>query len=256
MSSSKESLKLLSICINYRNLTAASKHVGLSQPQLSRIVKGIEEDLGVVLLDRSSPRHSTWTPQARGVAEIYMKAERALEADLDFYLEGSLQKNIKIGCLEGLAGLGVDTAAELLSHTHVERVIVNLYDLNQLEAKFSSLELDLAFTSRTPGNKKLTYEKLIGCQTLFKEKDKDSNFKILSSYEDLGVKSKKAKDSKKIVSNSLAVRRLFKDKYGGEVLLPSEVEYGKGLGKDSVSVLLLGQDHLSKIIWDKLGEKF
>ncbi|MGH1469137.1 MAG: LysR family transcriptional regulator [Bdellovibrionales bacterium] len=256
MNSSKESLKLLSVCINYRNLTAASKHVGLSQPQLSRIVKALEEDLGIVLLDRSSPRHSTWTPQARGVAEIYMKAERSLEADLDSYLEGSLQKNVKIGCLEGLASLGVDAAAELLNHTHVERVIVNLYDLNQLEAKFSSLDLDLAFTSRAPVNKKLTYEKHIGSQTLFKERDKESKFKILSSYEDLGGKPKKKEVSKKIVSNSLAVRRLFKNKYGGEVLLPSEVKYGKELGKDSVSVLLLGQDHISKIIWNRLSKNF
>ncbi len=247
------SISLLSSCISYRNLTSASKHVGLSQPQLSRRIKQLEEDLGVVLLDRTSPRHSTWTPQARGIVEIYIKSEKSLDADLSFYLQDSLQKDLKIGCLEGLANLGVESASKLLNNTHVESVTINLYDLNQLEAKFLSLDLDMAFTSRTPGNKKFNFEKCLGSQTLFKVKDKRSDIKILSSYEDLGIRYKKVKVFKKIVSNSLAVRKLFKEKYGGEVLLPSEIKYGEDMAKNSVPVLMLAQDYLSKIIWDKLA---
>lgn len=256
MNSSNERLSILSNCIIYRNLTAASKHVGLSQPQLSRIIKQLESELGVVLLDRTSPRHSTWTPQARGVAEIYIKAEKSLGADLGAYLEGSLQKDIKIGCLEGLSSLGVDCVAKLLNETHVERVTLNLYDLNQLEAKFLSADLDLAFTSRTPGSKKFGFEKDLGFQVLRKIKDRESDIQILSSYEDFGVKARKNRSasgfSKKLVSNSLAVRKLFQNTYGGEVLLPSKVSQKKE--KDSVPVLLLGQDSLSKIVWDKLTE--
>lgn len=251
MNSSNERLSILSSCIQYRNLTSASQHVGLSQPQLSRVIKQLEGELGIILLDRSSPRHSTWTPQARGVAEIYLKSERSLDVDLGAYLEGSLQKNIKVGCLEGLSSLGVDIAAKLLNQVHIERVTLNLYDLNQLEAKFLSSDLDLAFTSRTPGNKKFNFEKELGFQTLYKVKDKESSVRILSSYEDLGNRSKK-KGYKRIVSNSLAVRKLFKNKYGGEVLLPSEVKYGEVLTKESVPVLLIGQEYLSKGVWDKL----
>ncbi len=262
MNSSNERLSILSSCILYRNLTAASKHVGLSQPQLSRIVKQLELELGVILLDRSSPRHSAWTPQARGVAEIYIKAEKSLSADLGAYLEGSLQKSIKIGCLEGLSELGVNLAARLLKETHVEGVTLNLYDLNQLEAKFLSADLDLALTSRTPGSKKFNFEKELGFQILNKVKDPSSNIEILSSYEDFGVKAKKKKRldknkiSKKLVSNSLAIRKLFQVNYGGAVLLPSEVMKIKPSGekkgkRGSVPVLLLGQDYLSQIVWNK-----
>lgn len=253
MSSLNERLEVLSRCIDYRNLTSASQNVGLSQPQLSRIVRQSEEDLGISLLDRSSPRHSTWTPEARGVVEIYMRSKKSLDSELDAYLDGAVQKEVKIGCLEGLVGLGVEAAAVLLKNTYIEKVTFNLYDLNQLEAKFLSRDLDLAFTSRSPGSQKLMFEKQVGYQTLDKIKTQNSEVKVLSSFEDLSsLKKTKNKVHKKLVSNSLAVRRGFQEKHGGEVLLPSEVM--KKPTKSSVPVLLIGQEHISENIWKALSK--
>lgn len=251
MSSLNERLEVISSCIDYKNLTSASQNVGLSQPQLSRIVKSSEDELGISLLDRSSPRHSTWTPEARGVVEIYLRSKKSLDAELGAYLEGTVQKELKIGCLEGLVTLGVESSAELLKNTLIEKVTLNLYDLNQLEAKFLSKDLDLAFTSRSPGRQKLAYERTVGHQTLNKIKTKNSEIRIFSSFEDLSSLNKvRHKLEKKLVSNSLAVRRSFQKIHGGEVLLPGEVMPIKVKG--SVPVLLIGQEHVSKKIWQVL----
>ena len=49
-------LAILSRATHYPNLSIASTHVGLSQPQLSRIVAKLEEQYGVQLLDREARR--------------------------------------------------------------------------------------------------------------------------------------------------------------------------------------------------------
>ena len=54
-------LGVLAKAVNFKNLSAAALHVGLSQPQLSRIIAKIEEELKIVLLDRSAKRKSGWT---------------------------------------------------------------------------------------------------------------------------------------------------------------------------------------------------
>ena len=38
--------------VAYKNLTAASQNIGISQPQLSRIVAKLEQELDVKLLNR------------------------------------------------------------------------------------------------------------------------------------------------------------------------------------------------------------
>jgi LysR family transcriptional regulator, transcriptional activator for aaeXAB operon len=64
-------LSVLARAVHYKNLTSASSHVGLSQPQLSRLVSQLEKELNVTLLDRSARRKSGWTPAAHRVAQIY-----------------------------------------------------------------------------------------------------------------------------------------------------------------------------------------
>src|SRR5690606_13535732 len=60
-------LTVLSRAIQYNNLSGAAQHVGISQPQLSRIVSRLESELGVPLLNRETRRHSTWTAQAHRI---------------------------------------------------------------------------------------------------------------------------------------------------------------------------------------------
>lgn len=241
-------LSVLSLCIDYKNLTAASKHVGLSQPQLSRLIKQVEEELDVVLLDRSSPRHSTWTPSARAVAEIYKKSKKTLDAELDLYLEGSSQKEVKIGCLEGLSELAKKSVSKIFNKTRVTEVTLNIYDLNSLEAKFLSGDLDLIFTSKSPGRKKYSNTKELGFQKITQIKNDQLDLKILSPYEEQSSRSKKQK-SKKLISNSLAIRTSFQKTYGGSCSLPTEVTTEEP-ERGGIPVLVIGQDTLSKEIWD------
>lgn len=244
-------LSVLSRCIDYKNLTAASKHVGLSQPQLSRLIKQIEEELEIVLLDRSSPRHSTWTPSARAIVEIYQQSEKTLDSKLNHYLEDSFQKEIKIGCLEGLSDLAKSSTAKVLKETRVKTVTLNIYDLNLLEAKFLSAELDVIFSSRGPTRKKYIKFKTLGYQTLTQMRSPLEQLHILSPFEDQIFKAKNKK-TKKLISNSLAIRKNFQLEFGGDCTVPSEILKKRPL-KNCFPVLLIGQDSLSNDLWRVLS---
>ena len=67
-------LGVLAKAVNFKNLSAAALHVGLSQPQLSRIIAKIEEELKIVLLDRSAKRKSGWT------SEVCVARHRTLQS--------------------------------------------------------------------------------------------------------------------------------------------------------------------------------
>lgn len=243
-------LSVLSQAIAYKNLTGASQHVGLSQPQLSRIVKQLEEDLGVTLLDRSSPRHSTWTPEARRIAEVYHSSQKALDSALIQVIEEAEQKEVHMGCLDGLWRLAGQYANTLLNESGVQKVYLNIYDLNYLESKFLAADLDVVFTSRSPGNRKLKYEKTLGHQVFEEKTSPNSSLRILSSFED-GGRKRKTDPRKILVSNSLHLRRGFQELYGGKVTLPSPIKTGKA-PKTSVPVLALGQEYFSEKLWGLL----
>ncbi|MHA0112066.1 LysR family transcriptional regulator, partial [Klebsiella pneumoniae] len=66
-------LSVLTRATQYANLSIAADHVGISQPQLSRIVAKLEDQLGLILLDRESRRKSAWTPAAHRLADIYSR---------------------------------------------------------------------------------------------------------------------------------------------------------------------------------------
>src|SRR5690349_235854 len=93
-------LAVISRAVHFQNLTAASQHVGLSQPQLSRLVGQLEEGLGVVLLDRGVRRKTNWTPLAHRLAEVFDRAELGLEKGLRELLDDSISRELKAACLE------------------------------------------------------------------------------------------------------------------------------------------------------------
>ena len=51
-----EDLSLVSRAARFPNLSAAATRIGISQPQLSRVVSRLEKSTGITLLDRSSRR--------------------------------------------------------------------------------------------------------------------------------------------------------------------------------------------------------
>lgn len=245
-------LTVLNRSIPYKNLTAASQHIGISQPQLSRLIKQLEENLDVTLLDRSSPRHTTWTPQARKLAEIFGKSEKALSFAIDEFKEESQQKEVSIGTLEGLSPLAKQFAHHLLEHTFVETIQLNVFDQNDIESRFLVGDLDLVFTSRSPNNKKFNYIHEIGYQFIEPKRDEDCPTKIYSTFEYNSLNSTQRKrKAKRLISNSLYIRKSYQQKYGGTILLPSTIHKGQ-VPEKALPVAVIAQDFISQEIWNEL----
>lgn len=264
-------LSVLSKAVAYKNLSGAAQNVGISQPQLSRIVGKLESELRAVLLDRGARRKSGWTPLAFQLAEVYLKSVRGLNSDVQKLIEGSEPRILHIGTLEGLIQLAVKFGNHILTSTAIETVEINVYDLNVLEEKFFKGSLDVIFTAREPGRKKYQYSKLLGYQSLELLESSDK-FRVMSSFE-YGVsevknarqsKAKKGEEraTKTVFSNSLAVRRQWMETCGGIGTLPSSVRSSK---KQTVStshnkvveedeVYLYAQDNLSAAFWEKASK--
>src|ERR1035437_5882703 len=107
MTSLSYALSLLSRAVAFRNLSSASLHVGLSQPQLSRLIAKLEAELGMELLDRKVKRKSNWTPQAIQLAELFTQNQRRLENSIRGLQTNQRARQIHIGTLEGLAEVAV-----------------------------------------------------------------------------------------------------------------------------------------------------
>ena len=90
-------------CVAFANLTSASQHVGISQPQLSRILKKLEDQLGIELLDRHSPRASCWTPAARTLVNLLQRSNLFLTSEVQRELGLAKEVTLRVACLEGLA---------------------------------------------------------------------------------------------------------------------------------------------------------
>src|SRR4051794_20367369 len=94
-------LSVLSRAVAFDNLSSAAGPVGLSQPQLSRIVSRIEQELGVVLLDRGAKRKSGWTPVAHRLAELFSKSTRHFQEQVQRMLQAAEPTEIRVAALEG-----------------------------------------------------------------------------------------------------------------------------------------------------------
>jgi hypothetical protein len=262
-------LSVLSKAVAYKNLSGAAQNVGISQPQLSRIVGKLESELRAVLLDRGARRKSGWTPLAFQLAEVYLKSVRGLNSDVQKLIEGNEPRLLHVGTLEGLIQLAVKFGNHVLSNTGIETIEVNVYDLNVLEEKFFKGDLDVIFTAREPGRKKYQYSKHLGYQSLELVENSDK-FRVMSSFE-FGVsevknarhnKSKKGEQQgpKTIISNSLAVRRQWMESCGGIGTLPSPVRASKKAAASSNKVIeeddvyLYAQDYLSSALWEKAAK--
>lgn len=241
-------LSVLARAVAYKNLSGAAQHVGVSQPQLSRIVKRIEETFAIVLLDRSAKRNATWTPAAFQLAEFYSKKMRVFERELDALIGASQPRQLQVGTLEGLAPLVLPFVHLLLEKGGVRLVELDVLDLDRLEELFFRGDLDLVFTSREPGKKKFRNLRTLGFQSLDTVQT-NPHFQVMSTFE-YGSKRERLKGAEKVlISNSLTVRREWFQKFGGNGTLPSEPRKAKSSARDTEPVLMIGADTFSPSLW-------
>lgn len=243
-------LSVLSKAVNFKNLSAAALHVGLSQPQLSRIIGKIEDEMQIVLLDRSAKRKSGWTAIAFQLSEIFEKSIRRLELELQGISNKQMIAELHIGTLEGLSDFALRTVKICFQEIGIKKITLDIFDLNELEANFLSGNLDLIFTSKHPGRQKFKYLYELGFQKL-EAINSDKSFAVLSTFE-YGRAHKKELESfpHLLVSNSLAIRKSWFEKNGGTGHLPTEAKRGRQ--KDAEPVLMIGSELLSPVLWSNL----
>ncbi len=245
-------MSVLSKAIHFKNLSAAALHVGLSQPQLSRIIARIEEEMKFVLLDRSAKRKSGWTPAAFQLAEIFEKSAKRLETDLATITKNQKVAELHIGTLEGLSNLALKTCKICFEDVGVRKISLDIYDLNELEANFLSGNLDIIFSSKVPGRQKFRHLEEMGFQQLEKIQS-NKKFALFSTFEFGRIKGKEPQDFEHIlVSNSLAIRKEWLKTFGGSGFLPTEARKGKA--KDHEPIMMIGSEVLNPLLWDQLIE--
>ena len=243
-------LSVLAKAVHFKNLSGAALHVGLSQPQLSRIIAKIEEELKIVLLDRSAKRKSGWTAISFQLSEMFEKSMKRLEGELMSISQNQMAAEIHIGTLEGLSSFAMNVCRHCFDEIGVSKIFIEIYDLNELEAHFLSGHLDLIFTSKSPGRQKFKYLMELGFQVLEKIQSNKS-YAVLSSFE-YGRSSKKEFDDFKhvLVTNSLSMRREWFKQIGGTGFLPTEAKRGKS--KEHEPVLMIGTEILNPKLWGQI----
>lgn len=246
-------LSILAKAIHFKNLSAAALHVGLSQPQLSRIIAKIENELKVVLLDRSAKRKSGWTVAGFQLADIFEKSIRRLEIELAQMNNSQMVAEVRIGTLEGLADFALKMSRVCFDKLNVKKIVLDIFDLSDLEAHFIAGDLDIIFTSRSPGRQKFKHLSEIGYQQLEKI-ETHSEYAVLSTFEFGRIHKKELELFRHVlVSNSLAVRKDWLKSPGGMGRLPTEMKRGKARGEHE-PVYMIGSEILSPILWDVIQE--
>lgn len=245
-------LSVLAKAVHFKNLSGAALHVGLSQPQLSRIIAKIEEELKIVLLDRSAKRKSGWTPIAFQLSQMFEKSIKRLETELHGLSQNQLIHEIRIGTLEGLSSFAINICKHCFDKTGIAKINIEIYDLNELEAHFLSGDLDIIFTSKTPGRQKFKYLNDLGFQVLEKIQT-NKNYALLSSFE-YGRANKKDFDDFKhvLVTNSLTIRKEWFKLYGGTGFMPTEAKRGKSK-EHHEPVLMIGSEILNPTLWQQVS---
>lgn len=246
-------LSILARAIAYSNLSTASSHVGLSQPQLSRIVAKLEEQLGVTLLDRETRRKSSWTPAAYRLAEIYTKTFQGFRAEVSSLAGGLVPHELRIGSLDGLVDRAMSFSKAVLDQTAVMIVHLDVLDTSHLEERFAKNDLDLIFTARDDDTRRTRFTKILGYQSIDAvEKCGNSTMKVHSAFEYATDPRKGFPTEKAFVSNSLRLRQDWIQTFGGTATLPSAVHAAKTGAKLEVIAMVLAHENLPVTLWQDL----
>jgi DNA-binding transcriptional LysR family regulator len=245
-------LSILVKAVQHKNLSAAAVHVGLSQPQLSRLVAKIEAELNVILLDRSARRKSGWTQVAQDLSLTFNKGIGRLQDEILSITKRSEATELHIGTLEGLSDLANQFAQQCFESFDIRTVYLDVLDFRELDSEFLSGNLDLIFTVRPPSQQKYHHQLEVGYQQMEKIST-NPEVLIFSPFEYVGADKKTiAQDKRVLITNSLAMRRHWLHEIGGTGILPIDAK--KGRGKGYYSVFLIASDLLSPKLWAKITE--
>ena len=240
-------LTVLARAIRYPNLTVAAGNIGISQPQLSRIVARLEEELEMTLLKRPSKKQSSWSAQAFKLSELYMSKETEFFRDIKQLGRRKVQRNIKFACLEGLVPTCNATVSGLLDEFTFHSLRINVYDIHELEELFLAGSVDAIFTVRLPDVKGDIRHKVIGYQQVETQR-KPSKWSVFSTYE----YDRLTPDTRGVlISNSLDVRRFWIEEKGFKGSLPSEL-LAKKPKSNAETVYVIAGTNFPEVLWEKL----
>ncbi len=240
-------LSILAKAIQHKNLSAAADHIGLSQPQLSRVIAKLEEDFQVVLLDRGVRRKSSWTPTAIQLSEVFLKSELQLHSSIRKLMGAQVFSTLRIGALEGLSKLAMNYVHILFDELELKEIHLDIFEISDLEAHFEAGDLDLIFSFKIPGKQRFRNVLEIGFQSIMPI-NSEGPYLVCSPYEFSQYKLKGKKTNKKVfLSNSLYLRKQWLDKYKGSGFFPSKILSKPSEGK--FPLYLIGSDLLSPQIW-------
>lgn len=246
-------LSVLVKAVEFKNLSSASMHVGLSQPQLSRLIAKLESELGVELLNRKVKRKAAWTPRAAQLAHLFERHQRRLDHAIHSLQSSQVVKQIHIGTLEGLSELAVTLSKRLFDKLGLETVILDVFDRAELEARFLSGDLDVILNTRTVSRGKPKFQHVCAYQML-EQVEKPGAAQLYSSYEHSQRARKKGPATGPVVvSNSLYVRKTWLEKFGGKGSMPASTTDKPKRGSDEI--LLLGGEWLDPRVWAVLCER-
>jgi hypothetical protein len=245
-------LSILAKAVQHKNLSAAAVHVGLSQPQLSRLMGKLESELNVVLLDRSARRKSGWTQVALDLSMTFTKGIGRLQSEILAVAQDSEVTELRIGTLEGLSGIATQFVEQCFSKLGIHTVHLDVLEYRDLDSQFLSGNLDLIFTARTPSKQKFKYELEVGYQQL-EQISTNKDIHLFGSFEYSALDKKELSKVKNVlVSNSLSLRRQWLQQFGGTGSLP--VDAKKGRGKGHFPIFMLASDLISPKLWAQICE--
>ncbi len=248
-------LSVLQRAVAYPNLSAASRHIGISQPQISRILQKLEETLELNLLDRRVKRQPLWTPEAHSLAEAYNFAIANLDKQIRGLGGSKTTEVLRLATLEGLARVGLEIAEHLLSEQLVHHVHLDVLDLRDLSQSFEAGDYSLIISSHRSSRRKNTLDRRLGYQTLQERSgERPSSLILKSTTESLEITAQEMKRAPAmLISNSLHVRELAFQKMGGRGVFPSPLYKKSRASKAGESeVLLLVRELLAPGIMDFL----
>lgn len=249
-------IEVLSKAIFYPNLSVAASQIGLSQPQLSRILSRVEAELDIRLLDRDSKRKVSWRPEAEQLAQKYLKASRLWESELQSLNSSQDQiRQIKVGCLEGLSEVLMNYIEAILKYEKVlENIEIEAVDLGDLEKGFLLGDFDLILSSRSPGKKKFSYMENVGYQS-FVHYAGTLNWVVQTPFEN--AQDSKKKNKKTIITKSLWLKNLCREKLDASASIPQKPRKKnintKSLDSEKLSpVFMIAQEYFPKGLWSEL----
>ncbi len=249
-------MQVLARAIHYPNLSVAAQNIGLSQPQLSRTIKKLEESLDLTLLDRSAKRKSGWLPMAFQLAEVFQQTVRKMTHDLESLQMGQTLTHLRVGALEGLSDFATRFCDRLFQNLKIAVVELDIFDITELETLFNSEKFDVIFTFREIGKKKYRYSVILGYQDLTRKGS--GKIEVVSPFEYEKSFSRPKQRAKKqfLISNSLTVRKGWIENQNGVGVIPSAVKPPKSnYAKTEAPVMVIGSELLTPTQWEKISRE-